>query len=217
MFKNIAKKFALLVASAAMAIALVPAMAFADSSTDQTIEVDWTATDGTECTATVDLTSLAESGTYGTLYYKAGAWNVIGTNSSVALSTVFQNAEYTNTDGDVYTASSVWSDGKTLTLYTDDSTTAYNKWTSFTYENLNPERPFYEDTTSSTLVTTATASYSARLALDFGSQTIATTAGNDLSTMSFSNTSVRLMWGYLDANNQGGNRFPYGITKIVIS
>ena len=218
---SVFKKVALFFATAAFAAMLVPAVAFASPS----IDIYWTASDGTSCSDTVDLADLtASTDAYGTLYYKNN-WRVIGTKSSVALSAVFDEAVYGSNDE--YVASDVWASGKSLLIKTTDYPNGYTKWTgSFSYDNLSGKY-FYGATTATVLdttniVPTTNNPYDARIALSNGSIDLAdlasgTTANAALtSDYAVDSTDVRLIWGYLDSSNQGGNRFPDKITSITI-
>lgn len=215
---NLLKKFAMFFVAAAFAAMLVPGLAFAD----QSINVRWTDANG-EHVESVNLTALAQdSGSttkYGTLFNKSG-YRVVGTDNSIALSDVLADAVYTDEDDAPHAASDVWTSGKSLTIKTTDYPNGYDKWTgSFSYENLNSYKNFYGDTTETTLGTTVSASYPARIALSHGTTALSgtTTAAAALSSMTCSTNSVRLIWGYLDSSNEGGNRFPDNITEIAIS
>lgn len=215
---NLLKKLAMFFVAAAFAAMLVPGLAFAD----QSVDVKWTASNGVTYTDSVNLTTLAQTkgstDKYGTLFNKNG-YRVVGTDNSIALYDVLDAAKAT-VGLVTYKASDVWSSGKSLTIKTVDYPNGYTKWTgSFSYENLNSSKNFYGDTTKTTLGTTASLSYPARIALSHGTTVLddTTTAASALSSMTCNTNNVRLIWGYLDSSNEGGNRFPENITEIAIS
>lgn len=226
------KKIAMFFATAAIAAMLVPAVAFADVTTygsdsgpDNIIGVTWVADDDTVCEATVNLNNLVPfTTTKGALFNKNG-WRVVGTNSYVTLSQVLYNAVYTD-GSDTYRASEVWGAGKYLSFNVWNSTNngwvcePYTKYTDFTFANIAAATDFYGGTTVDNLGTVAT-DYYTDMIIALNGNTIAlsgtTTADDALSVMVMNtNDAPRVMQGYLNPANVGGNRFPSNIDRIAI-
>lgn len=229
------KKIAMFFATAAFAALLVPGLAFADVATygsssapDNTIGVTWTDANGAH-TATVNLDSLsATTETKGALFNKGGVWNVVGAGKYVTLGQVLNAATYVDDDGDIQRASSVWASGKSLsfTVWNGSDSAGwacenYTKYSAFSYANILAATNFYGGTTASALGAVATDTYTDMIiALTGNSVALSgtTTATSALGSMTMSAANApRVMWGYLDASNVGGNRFPSNIDSITIS
>lgn len=227
---KIVKKLVLSIASAAMAMALVPTAGFADgvttygssSAPDDMIGIVWTDDAGSSHTATVDLNALEKkTDTIGALYNKKGVWTVVGSDEYVTLSAILEAAQ-----DDGVSALESWGAGKSLSFnaWNEESDGSwscsnYTKYKYFTYENITASTDFYGDTTSSDLGTTGTAMYSDMcIALNCGQQAVGTTAASTLASMTMdASDAPRAMWGYLNSSNVGGNRFPCNIDCITIS
>lgn len=234
--KSFTKKATMLVASAALAVAVVPATALADTvvnsttGPDNVVVVKWTAA-GTTKTANVDLDTLAyETTTLGAQFYKTG-WNVVKSDKYVKLSTILNAAQSGS-----YKASSAWNSSKKLTfkVWNQDKATKewsvdnYTKFTEFTYANLLAGTGFYGNATPTILgsVTNSTMYTEPVLALqstsvaEDSSVSYLATAQDVLDSSNVTTntaTSPRLMWGYMDQNHEGGNRFPSNVDEITIS
>jgi hypothetical protein len=229
------KKIALFFATAVVAAMLVPAVAFADVTTygsnsgpDKVIGVTWTDANGTH-TDTVYLDNMTATTTpkKGALFCKNNVWNVVGSDEYLTLESVLSEATYEIGD-DEYSAFDVWGPGKSLTftVWNNPNNTGwicenYTKYSGFSYANIAAATNFYGDTTASVLGTTVTGTYSDMIiALKCGATPLSgtTTATSALADLATSSTNApRVMWGYLDSLNEGGNRFPSNIDSITIN
>ncbi|MGV8083942.1 MAG: hypothetical protein AB2L09_09975 [Coriobacteriia bacterium] len=155
-----------------------------------------------------ELSALATSGKLGYLYYKSDAWQLIGTDSHVALSDLF--AASSLPDG-------TWAANKTLSFSASDG--AYTKYYP-TYEELSASLYFYGDTTPSGSLTGEGSPAPAVIALKSGVTAVAGTAADTLASLvTGTSDTPRFLFGFANTTptQTGGNKFPSKIDTITIT